>query len=70
MEHNLVDELSADAINKYAFCMKLEKELAEHEADDAFRDRLKVAESDWELAHSAWEDALQKYAEELSNKKA
>ncbi|HLY69966.1 MAG TPA: hypothetical protein VKR53_09560 [Puia sp.] len=70
MEHNVVDELSADAISKYAFCMKLEKELAEHEADDAFRDRLKVAESEWELAHSAWEDALKKYAEELSNKKA
>jgi isopenicillin N synthase-like dioxygenase len=70
MEHNIVDELSADAINKYAICMQMEKELAEHEADDHFRDKLKVAESSWELAHSAWEDALQKYAEELSNKKA
>jgi hypothetical protein len=70
MDHNLVDELSADAINKYAICMQLEKELAEHEADDAFRDKLKVAESNWELAHSAWEVALQKYAEELSTKKA
>ncbi|HEY4874647.1 MAG TPA: hypothetical protein VIH86_03685 [Puia sp.] len=70
MEHNLVDELAADAINKYAICMQMEKELAEHEADDAFRDKLKVAESDWELAHSSWEDALQKYAEELATKKA
>ena len=69
MEHNIVDEFSADAINKYAICMQLEKELAEHEADDNFRDKLKVAESEWELAHSAWEDALQKYAQELLDKK-
>jgi hypothetical protein len=70
MEHNVVDDFSADAIHKYAVCMQMEKELAEHPVDDAFRDKLKIAEADWELAHSAWEDALKKYGEEMAAKKS
>ncbi|HLX92110.1 MAG TPA: hypothetical protein VKR32_10530 [Puia sp.] len=59
-----IDELSSEAVSKYARCMQLEKEFVDRGEDHDAKEQLEKAEYEWETAHSAWEEGLRIYGRE------
>jgi hypothetical protein len=59
-----IDQLAADAVQKYSLCMEMEKQCVINGETPEFQKKLQQTEDEWQMAHSVWEEGLKQFAEE------